>query len=46
MGHGPMVKFNPHIKFFDGDRRGFGGMREACCQAPPSDDSTATVGSA
>jgi len=20
--YGPMIKFNPHIKFFDGDRRG------------------------
>lgn len=21
--YGPMVKFNPHIKFFEGDRRGY-----------------------
>ncbi len=21
--YGPMIKFNPHIKFFDGDRRGY-----------------------
>ena len=21
--YGPMVQFNPHIKFFDGDRRGY-----------------------
>jgi phosphodiesterase/alkaline phosphatase D-like protein len=21
--HGPMIKFNPHIRFFDGDRRGY-----------------------
>jgi alkaline phosphatase D len=21
--YGPMIKFNPHIRFFDGDRRGY-----------------------
>ena len=21
--YGPMIKYNPHIKFFDGDRRGY-----------------------
>ncbi|MEJ7703355.1 MAG: alkaline phosphatase D family protein [Geodermatophilaceae bacterium] len=21
--YGPMIKFNPHIQFFDGDRRGY-----------------------
>jgi alkaline phosphatase D len=21
--HGPMIGFNPHIRFFDGDRRGY-----------------------
>ena len=25
--YGPMIKFNPHIKFFDGDRRGYVSCR-------------------
>jgi len=25
--YGPMIKFNPHIKFFDGDRRGYARCR-------------------